>query len=62
MRSLDSGSTFLLLGNTLGNESIVFLFLLFLTDKSPTVEGSEVATALKTDGSDETLDLGAKKN
>jgi hypothetical protein len=59
VRCFHGGGAFLLLGNTFGQESIVFLLLLLLADQSSAVERTEMAAALETDGSNETLDLGA---
>lgn len=56
------GSDFrLLLGKTLGEDSVVLGLLLLLGLESSALEGSEVSAALETEGGDKTLDLGTNQ-
>lgn len=59
--SLDSGSLCLFLGNTLGDEGVVLCLLLLLVLDTAALERAQVTAALKTEGSDETLDFGTAK-
>jgi hypothetical protein len=59
MRGLDGGNLGLLLGDTLGKESIVFGFLLLLMFDPASLERAQVAATLETLRGDEPLDLGS---
>jgi hypothetical protein len=61
MGSFDSSHLSLLLGDTLSNEGIVFCFLLLLVLNTAALKRAQVTATLKTDGGDQTLDLGPTK-
>ena len=60
VRCLDGGDLLLLLGNTLGEESVVLGLLLLLVVEPATLEGTQVTATLETDGGDQSLDFGAE--
>ena len=59
VRCLDGGDLLLLLGDALGNESVVLGLLLLLVLNLAGLDGVQVAAALETLGRDEALDFGA---